>query len=213
MGSDGTILGLSIRGMTLVAVVSAWIGGILLVDSLKPPSLAAPIGIIIACILIVLLWQDKQGRFIMILLLCVCLGAARYMQVSPDYDPQAIKKFISSDVIRIRGTVSDEPKLVGCKGTTRELIITASSISQDNGAFWQDAHGSLEVLTLGTTIDDPYGANYGDGVELSGKLQSPTMSSPCGNLQSSTTSPPGIFATMAFPRVTVRRSEENLFSN
>src|SRR5581483_7924524 len=49
--------------------------------------------------------------------------------------------------------------------------------------------------------------------ELSGKLQSPTMSSPCGNLQSSTTSPPGIFATMAFPRVTVRRSEENLFSN
>jgi ComEC/Rec2-related protein len=60
-------------------------------------------------------------------------------------------------------------------------------------------HGQLEVQTLGGEIDDPYGANYGDNVELQGKLQPPTPYTATG-----------VFATMALPRISVRSNGGNL---
>jgi ComEC/Rec2-related protein len=51
---------------------------------------------------------------------------------------------------------------------------------------------------LGSIIDDPYGAHYGDTVNLQGNLLAPLPHSP-----------PAIFASMNFPRLTVRQSGGN----
>src|SRR5207249_2787997 len=78
------------------------------------------------------------------------------------------------------------------------LLITASSVSKNGGSTWQDVHGQLQVQELGGEIENPYGPNYGDNVELQGKLQpSPPYSTP------------DIFASMAFPRVGVKSAGGN----
>jgi ComEC/Rec2-related protein len=91
--------------------------------------------------------------------------------------------------------VADEPKL---HGQLRLLLVDVSAVSKDAGNSWQDVHGQMEVQTLGTLIEDPYRANYGDNVELQGRLQSPTLHSA-----------PGIFAIMAFPRISVHGANGN----
>jgi competence protein ComEC len=96
----------------------------------------------------------------------------------------------------VRGTVVDEPKL---KGRLRLLLVDVSTVSKNAGNSWQDAHGQMTVQTTGTLIEDPYGANYGDSVELQGKLQSPLSHSA-----------PGVFASMVFPRVSVHSGSGNL---
>src|SRR6266581_2248435 len=110
-------------------------------------------------------------------------------------DPQAISAFIGANKLQVQGTVADEPKL---QGRSRLLLITVSSVSTNGGSSWQDAHGQLEAKTPGLLIEDPYGANYGDAVELQGKLQVPLPYSP-----------PGIFASMVFPLISVSSSGGN----
>ncbi len=97
--------------------------------------------------------------------------------------------------MEVQGAVSDEPKL---QGNSRVLIIAVSSLSTNNGTSWQNADGQLEAQTLGGEIDDPYGANYGDNVELEGKLQPPSPYTPVG-----------VFANMIFPRITVNSNGGN----
>lgn len=184
------------RGLLLVTIAIAWLTGIAL-DSLLPlPPLLLLIGVGIAGIFIALLRHDERGRFIMLLLLSAFLGAGRYSLAWPGYDTQALATFIGSDPVMIQGVVADEPKLVGSK--SRLLVIAANSLSRDNGTSWQAVHGSLQALTLGTEIEDPYGANYGDPVKLSGKLKSPTPPATAG-----------VFASMDFPRVTVTPGDGN----
>src|SRR5436190_1981392 len=77
-------------------------------------------------------------------------------------------------------------------------LIAVSAISTDNGTTWQAAHGQLEALTPGALIDNPYGPKYGDIVELQGKLQQP----PPHSL-------PSIFASMAFPRISIKNAGGN----
>ena len=100
-----------------------------------------------------------------------------YTHASPINNPQAISKFIGPNKVEVQGAVSDEPKL---QGSSRVLLIAVSSLSTNNGTSWQNADGQLEVQTLGGEIDDPYGANYGDNVELQGKLQPPSPYTPVG---------------------------------
>jgi predicted membrane metal-binding protein len=68
--------------------------------------------------------------------------------------------------------------------------VTVNAISFNNGSTWQDAHGQIEVGILGSTLDNPYGPNYGDNVEVQGKLQPPYPHHS-----------PEVLASMAFPRI------------
>lgn len=140
-------------------------------------------------------WRSGQGRLIGLLGMCLLLGAWRYTTVSPRGDPTAISAFTGAKQIEINGNVADEPLL-----ETRSTLLTidVQQISVNNGATWQNARGQLEVQIPGNTLDDPYGAHYGDTVELSGKLQPPQSYNP-----------PSIFASMTFPRLSVQQSGGN----
>jgi competence protein ComEC len=178
-----------LRGLTLVVITCAWLAGILLDSWLLLPSFALLIGATAAILLVLLLWRDAKPRLLMLVILFLLLGAWRYASVSPGNDPQAISAFIGTGKITVRGTVVAEPAV---QGRSRVLLVETSSISTNGGSSWQDAHGQLQAKTLGILIEDPYGANYGDTVELQGKLQLPSPHSP-----------PGVFAAMAFPGISV----------
>jgi len=184
-----------LRGLLLVALVSAWLAGILLEQALLVPSLALLAGAGLSLVLVVLFWPHTRARLIALVFFCLLLGAWRYANVSPANDPQVISAFIGTSKLEVRGTVADEPKL---HGRLRLLLIDVSTVSKNAGNSWQDAHGQIEVQTLGTLIEDPYGANYGDSVQLQGNLQPPLPHSA-----------PGTFALMAFPRINVHSANGN----
>ena len=184
-----------LRGFTLVIIAGAFLVGIFISSLLPLPSLALLIGIVPALGGVILLWRGERERIIMLCITCLLIGAWRYAYSSPVNDTQALSNFIGAGKVEVRGNVSDEPTI---QGRSRVLLITASSISLDGGNTWQDAHGTLEARTLETTIESPYGANYGDDVELQGALQPPTQYSGAG-----------VFATMAFPRISVTGSGGN----
>jgi competence protein ComEC len=186
---------IKLRGLTLAGLAAAWLAGILLASCLPLPPFSTLIGAGAALIFIVLLRRDGQGCFIMCLLLCMLLGAWRYGVAAPGNDPHAIATFIGPRTLTIRGTVANEPTL---QGRSRVLTIAASEVSRDGGASWQEADGQIEVRTLSDLIENPYGPNYGDNVELQGKLQPPGPHSS-----------PEIFAGMAFPRISVESTGRN----
>lgn len=185
---------LDLRGLALVLVAGAWTAGILL-DAIVPlPALALLMGMGASLLFLFPLWHNPQSRLIMLLITCLFFGAYRYTLASPIADPKAISAFIGEKV-KIIGTVSDEPKV---QGRSRVLVVTVTQILQPGSSNWQDADGQLAVRTLGTLIEDPYGANYGDVVEVQGRLQ-----------PSQPPSPPSIFASMLFPRVSVSQNAGN----
>ncbi|GAC1389903.1 MAG: DNA internalization-related competence protein ComEC/Rec2 [Ktedonobacteraceae bacterium] len=185
---------LDLRGLTLVLVAGTWIAGILL-DAIVPlPAIALLIGAGASLLFLFPLWHHPQNRLIMLLIACLFFGAWRYTLSSPATDPHAIAAFIGEKV-KLLGTVSDEPKV---HGRSRTLVIAVTKIQKTGSSTWQDADGQLSVQTLGMLIEDPYGANYGDVVEVQGKLQ-----------PSQPPSPPSIFASMAFPRISVSQNEGN----
>ena len=184
---------LDLRGLTLVAVAAAWLAGILLSAWAQLPILALLPGIVTALLFLFLLRRDELARLVMLLILFLLFGSLCYAHAQPD--DHAISRFIGKQKIEVRGSVSDEPEL---EGSSRVLQVAVSAVSTDGGAVWQDADGTLEVRILGTTLDTPYGPNYGDSVQLQGKVQPPASDTP-----------PGIFASMAFPQLTVTASGGN----
>ncbi|HLI90797.1 MAG TPA: ComEC/Rec2 family competence protein [Ktedonobacteraceae bacterium] len=184
-----------LRGLTLAGFAAAWLAGMLLASCLPLPPLSTLIGSGAALIFVVLLRRDEQGCFIMCLLLCMLLGAWRYGIASPGNDPHAIAAFIGPRALTIRGAVADEPEL---QGRSRVLIIAVDKVSSNGGASWQEADGQIEVRTPGDLIENPYGPNYGDSVELQGKLQPPEPHSS-----------PEILANMTFPRLSVESTGGN----
>ncbi len=190
-----TFSGPDLRGLTLVLVAGAWLAGILLDSFLLFPSLALLIAAGAAFVGMLLLRHDAQGRLVTLLIACLFLGAWRYTSASPVDDPRAISHFIGLHSLTIRGSVSDEPRL---QGRSRILLITVSSMQRGSSSALQDVHGQLEALTLGTGIETPYGPDYGDSVELQGTLQPAPAHSP-----------PGVFASMAFPRIHVESNGGN----
>ncbi len=185
---------LDLHGLTIVAVAASWIAGILLATFVPLPGIALLGGAVIALLFLFPLWHNLQSRLIMLLIACLLLGAYRYTLVSPMSDPQAITSYIGQTVT-LEGTVSDEPKVAG---RARTLVVTVTQIQRAKSSTWQNADGQLSVQTLGTTIEDPYGANYGDDVEIQGKLIAPQP-----------INPPNIFAAMAFPRISVYENQGN----
>src|SRR5437588_9407475 len=184
-----------LRGLQLVVVIGAWLAGILLETWIPLPAFALLAGACAALLWLIPLWRDSHARLVMFIILWLLLGAWRFAIASPTGDPHAISAFIGPGKVEVLGMVADEPKLAG---KTSLLLITTSSVSKDGGSTWQDAHGQLQVQELGGEIENPYGPNYGDNVELQGKLEPPTPYSS-----------PGVFASMAFPRVSVNSAGGN----
>src|SRR5947209_1722444 len=184
-----------LHGLTLVVGTTAWLAGMLLDARALLPSLALLIGSIAALLCILALWRNSRGRLIALIAFCLLFGAWRYATVSPIGDHTAISAWIGAKKLEVMGSVVDEPKL---QAHSHLLTIAVSSVSTDNGVSWQDAHGQLEALMLGSIIDDPYGAHYGDTVNLQGNLLAP----PPHRV-------PSIFASMDFPRLTVSQSGGN----
>ena len=178
-----------LRGLFLVVIAVAWLAGILLESWLLLPSFAILIGAALALVGVILFWRTSMGMLVSLFMLCLLLGAWRYATASFAGDPQAISAFIGSGKVVVRGTVADEPKLLD---RSRLLQVAVSSISTNAGSSWQDAHGQLEVQIAGATIDNPYGPNYGDNVELKGQLQPPFPSHS-----------PEMLASMTFPQLAV----------
>lgn len=184
-----------LRGLILVVITVAWMAGILLESWLLLPSLALLIGAALALVCVVLLWRNSRGMLISLVMLLLLLGAWRYTTASPAGDPQAISAFIGPGKVELRGEIADEPKLLERSSL---LLIAVSSISTNAGSSWQDVHGQLEVQIPGASIDNPYGPNYGDNVEIQGKIQPPFA-------QHS----PEVLASMIFPYLTVIGSGGN----
>lgn len=182
-------VGFDLRGMSLLVVAGAWLLGLFLGKLIALPVLGLLLAAGAALLWLIPLWHDPVGRIVMLSVLWLLLGMWRYTIASPIGDPQAISSFIGPNKVTVQGNVSDEPKL---QGRTRVLVISVSNLSTNGGTSWQNVHGQLEVQTLGGEIDDPYGANYGDNVELQGKLQPPTPYTSVG-----------VFATMTFPRISI----------
>ena len=191
----GVATEIDLHGLFLVVVASTWLIGIFLASLFPISPLTLLISAAIAMICAALFWHDHQARLILLLIIGTTLGAWRYTIALPSNDPQAISTFIGTGPVSIQGAVADEPTFTG-RG--RSLLIAVSSVSRDNGNSWQDAHGQIGVQMLGSSIETPYGPNYGDAVELQGRLQPPLSHSPLST-----------FASMAFPRVSVISSGGN----
>jgi competence protein ComEC len=183
-----------LRGFILILLTTTWVAGILLASYLLCSPVILLSGAITSLLFVFILRRNHYGRLFMLLLLCLFCGASRYTFDQPGNDPQAISAFIGS-TLSIRGTVSDEPNV---SGHSRTFTVDVNSVSRDDGNIWQPAHGLLYIRTTGTTSEDIYGANYGDSIELSGKLSPP-----------SPTNKPGTFASMSFPRIQVESSGGN----
>lgn len=183
------------RGLFLVVTAASWLAGVFLGSLVAPPPLILLASAGATLVLLLPLWHTSQARLILFLLFCLLLGMWRYTSALPANTPQSIANYIGPAQLTIRGTVSDEPKL---QSRTLLLLIAVSQVSSNGGTSWQDANGTITVRTPGTSIEEPYGANYGDQVELQGKLQPPEPQPA-----------PAIFASMAFPRISVQGSGEN----
>lgn len=186
---------IDLHGLTLVVVAAACLAGIFLASLIQISPVSLLIGIVPALIGVPLLWNDNRGRIILLVVFSLLLGAWRYTIASPLNDPQAISSFIGRGKVEVQGSVTDEPTI---QGKSRVLLVSVTSISLNAGTDWQNADGKLEVRTLDSTIENPYGANYGDAVELQGTLQPQDQYTPAG-----------VFANMSFPRLSVMSSGGN----
>ncbi len=200
---------LDLQGQLLVAAAAAWLAGILLEAwgqawipawSQMPPA-ALLVGAAVACWCAVILWRIGRNRgqawLIALPVACLLLGAWRYTTVSPVADPAAIRAYIGTKALVLDGSIDDEPRL---EKNSSLLIIDTQQISLDGGQSWRGAHGQIEVVIPGNLLDDPYSPRYGDAVELQGTLQAPSPGSS-----------PAIFASMAFPRLSIQQSGGNSF--
>jgi competence protein ComEC len=174
-----------LRGLLLVVLVVGWLAGILLSCWLALPqswilALAA-----LSLIVSVVLWRKPRIRFAGLILLCLCMGAWRYVMVSPVDNPQIISALIGSRTVELQGEIADEPRL---ETSSTLLIVSVQNISLDNGQTWQETRGEVQVEALGATFDNPYSPHYGDIVELTGKLLAPPSYAT-----------PELLASMAFP--------------
>src|SRR5579884_1531104 len=190
------------RGFALILIAATWLSGILLDSFLQlPPEVLLPgSALALVFLLLFLLRKDRSGQFTMLLVLCVLLGAARCGIALPANDPHAIATYPTNVPLSIQGSVVSEPQQQA-SGNTRRMQVMVSSVSMGNSGVWHTAHGTIELITSGLELEDPYGANYGDSIEASGKLQKPDSYSP-----------PGTQASMSFARVSVKTSNASVLS-
>jgi competence protein ComEC len=144
---------------------------------------------LIVLLLLILYRASPEKRLLLLLALSFLGGAWRYAQVAPANDPYNIARWIGPQTVEIVGTVSDEPS---SQGRSRSLHVAVSQVRKNSDMPWSEAHGEIAIQARGLTVEDPYGANYGDSVRISGKLQPPAPHSPRT-----------IDASMLFPSINV----------
>ncbi|GLV57156.1 hypothetical protein KDH_39940 [Dictyobacter sp. S3.2.2.5] len=185
-----SVPGFALPGLSVVVAGSGWLAGILLAAWFAAFSpfllLCAAIGALLA---LAYYWRTRTIRQPLLALLFLILGAWRYTGVLPANDPLSIAHQVSSRVVKVQGTVSDEPRL---EGRTRLLKVAVEGITTPGSTAWQAVHGTIEVQISGTSIEDIYGANYGDQLTLQGKLGAPPPHGPAD-----------VLAQMTFPRLTI----------
>jgi competence protein ComEC len=184
-----------LHGFILIVVAVAGMSGILLDSWLLLSQYVLLTGAVIALACTILFWGDSRLRLASLAILWLLLGAWRYSISSPAGDPQSINSFIGTRKLEIRGTVADDPKILE---RSRLLLVAVNAISLNNGSSWQDTHGQIEVQMLGAPVDNPYGPNYGDSVEMQGKVQPPFPHHS-----------PEVLASLSFPRLNVVGSAGN----
>ena len=184
-----------LRSFILIGVAVAGMSGIMLDSWLLLSQFVLLIAAAIALTCLILFWRDSRLRLASLVILWLLLGAWRYAIASPIGDPQSINSFIGASKLEIQGTVADDPKILD---RSRLLLVSVNAISTNNGSSWQDAHGQTEVQMLGAPLDNPYGPNYGDNVEMQGKLQPPFPHHS-----------PEVLASLSFPRLNVVGSTGN----
>lgn len=189
-----------LHGFGLLYIAVAWLAGILINSLLQLAPGALWPATILALIFLFVLRKDKSGQFVMFLLLCTLLGAWRYGSALPMNDSHAVATYPTNIVLSIQGSVASEPQQQA-SGNKRRMLVAVNSISIGHAGTWHTAHGTIELTTNGLTLEDPYGANYGDSIEATGKLQKPDSYSP-----------PEVQALMSFARVSVRTRDTSLLS-
>jgi competence protein ComEC len=186
------------RRLLLVILAIAWMAGILIDDLRHLPLQPCLLFSGLILLLLIIFWHNQLARWLLLVLLCMGLGASRCAKELPQYDPQSLLRFMDpNSPISIRGTVSDEPKL---QTHTRTLTISVNAVQNTGSTQWKNANGTIEVVVLyqGVSVEDRYGANYGDKVELHGKIQAPAP-----------ISPKNVIASMPFPRIHVSANGGN----
>jgi ComEC/Rec2-related protein len=179
----------------LILLSSAWLSGIVLAAAWQLPPII-PLGIAIAAIIPALYYWSHRSRRLLFLSLCLlCAGAWRYTIAQPAYDPQSVVHAIGPAVVDINGIVAAEPRL---SAHARLLTIQVTEISPKDSYDWQPLHGTIEVISHGTLLEDPYGANYGDSVTLYGKLLAPSSQTPTA-----------FQAVMSFPGISISSGSGN----
>ncbi len=184
-----------LRGYILIVIAVAGMSGILLDSWLLLSQYVLLIGAAIALACVISFWHESRWMLVSLAILWLLLGAWRYAIATPVGDPQAISAFINAGKVELRGTVADDPKLLE---RSRLLLIAVSSASVDGGTSWHDAHGQIEVQIPEASINNPYGPNYGDNVEIQGKVQPPFPHHA-----------PQVLASMTFPQLTTSGSGGN----
>ncbi|GCF11086.1 ComEC/Rec2 family competence protein [Dictyobacter arantiisoli] len=184
---------LQLRGLLLVALAGAWLVGILLAAWLVFPLLYFPFLAGTSLIICMITGKKPAIRLVFLLLLCLILGAWRYTVARPINDPQTIAAYIGSRTLKVQGMVSEEPTL---SARTSLLKVAVSGSNTQNTYNWHPTHGTIEVQILGSTLDDAYGASYGDIVTLQGKLTAPSPHSSSD-----------VLAEMAFPRLSINQND------
>jgi competence protein ComEC len=201
-----------VRGLLLVVLVAGWLAGMLFESwTALPFWLTLVIGGACGILALLARWlrlAAQINRWLtlgLLALACLMLGAGRLALASPAGDSAAVSSYIGRGTVTIRGNVGAEPDL---RAHSILLEIDASSLSLD-GHTWQNVHGAVAVLTLGT--NGPFAPDYGDTVELQGTLEpvlnSPiTSSAPASNANKQlqpVAAPAGVFAAMIFPRLSI----------
>ena len=187
MGMREERKGFELQGMGLMVLAGAWLAGMVMANSVALAAGVWLVGTGAALLVCIGGWREQRVRWLAGVLVLLFLGGWRYTIETPREQPRSLAHLVGMRGVHVRGEVAAEPTTTG---HSRSLLITAREVSS-TGASWQPAQGELSVVTLGETIIDPYGANYGDEVELTGTLQP----GPGG--------PSAVAATMTFPRVHV----------
>lgn len=182
-------------GYALVASVAAWVAGTALrgsglVGASAPLSwlaVAAGGAVLAGAIYALARWRPfSRGRLrrltslvliALIVLVWLALGAARAAAADPSAGPHSVAHLPYGVTLELRGDVVAEPALTA---TGRLLTVDVTQASRDSGASWEPGAGRIEVSVNGP--DDWFTPDYGDTLELTGKLEGFTHGAPAGVL-------------------------------
>lgn len=191
-------------GYTLVALVAAWVAGIVL-HTINPLSLFLPLFWLLVAIICGALWlggwllRRRSGalgagvvwRALLVVGMLGCwvaLGAARAAWSDPASDAHSIARYAAGAKLELRGVVATEPDL---RTGYRMLTVDVTQVNAHGTGVWQPASGRIEASVYGP--DDWFAPAYGDSVSLNGKLVP----------ISAGYAPPGVLARMTQPQVTI----------